>query len=298
VTREDGQAIVEWMGLVAVVALILTAAIAARPEVDGRSLGGLIASRLSCSIGDGCAGRDRALEAAYGPSDAALVRTHLPGLVYEPGERQVPVDWRKCRDTGCAVAPDDIDLDVHRTDAGDRVTAFTRLVKRGDQRYIQYWFYYPDSNTTLASSDRIWRHSPLLRLGGLVLNGSTEYPGYHRDDWEAASVRVGDGGHPAIRVTSHGHWQWCKRSRCRERWGPSSGWTRVSRGSHAGHVAVGSRDRAQLPGVDLHERTTTPESVRLVPLETIDRAAYRRLDPDIAPPWLKDAYRDPDSPRS
>jgi hypothetical protein len=298
VTREDGQALVEWMGVVLAVALILGAAISVAVAADGRSLGGLIANRVLCSVRGDCAGRDEALERAYGHSGAALVRRHLPGLVYEPGERQLPVDWRDCRDIECAIAPDDGDLDAHRTGAGHDVTVFTRLQRRGGRRYVQYWFYYPDSNTTFAGSDRIWRYSPLLRLGGLVFRGTSDYPGYHRDDWEAAAVRVDPGGRTAIRVTSHGHWQWCKRSRCRGRWGPSRGWTRVTRGSHAGHVAVDDGGRAQVPGLDLRERSTTPDGVRLVPLETIDRSSYRRLDPDISPPWEKDAYRDPRSPRS
>jgi hypothetical protein len=298
VTHDDGQATVEWVGVVLAVALILGGVLSVGLTADGRSLGGLIIERIACSAGSRCAETDRAVERAYGPSDAALVRKHLPGLVYEPGERQLPIDWRECRDVGCATAPDHEGLDAHRTDVGLRVTVFTRLQRRGDRRYIQYWFYYPDSNTGLAGSDRIWRHSPLLRLGGLVFKGTSDYPGFHRDDWEAASVRVGPDGIPAIRVTSHGHWQWCKRPSCRDRWGPARGWTRVSRGSHAGHVPVGSDDRAQIPGPELHERTTTPDGVRIVPLETLDHTAYRRLDPDIAPPWHKDSYRDPRSPKS
>lgn len=280
-----------------VVALLLLVAMASATAIDGRSTGGLIAHRLGCSLRLSCSHDDGGLEARYGPSDAALVRRHLPGLMYEPGERQVPVDWRECRDIGCATASDDRDLDVHRSETGHRVTVFTHLVREGSRRYIQYWFYYPDSNSTFAHSDRIWRYSPLLRLGGLVLNGTASYPGYHRDDWEAASVRVAPDREPAIRVTSHGHWQWCKRSSCRGRWGPSRGWARVSRGSHAGHIAV-EGDRIQVPGPKVHERTTTPDGVRLVPLEGVDRDTYRRLDPDIAPPWRKAVWADPRSPES
>jgi hypothetical protein len=238
-----------------------------------------------------------ALRRAYGERDAALVRRNLPGLVYEPGERQIPVDWRECRAIECATAPDDRELDVHQTDTGGRVTAFTRLLRRGSERYIQYWFYYPDSNTTWAGSDRVWRHSRTLQLVGLVLNGSTSYPGYHRDDWEAVSTLVRGDGLTQTRVTSHGRWQWCKWKGCRDRWGPSNGWARVSRGSHAGHIPLDGR-RLVRPGDGLRERTTTPDGVRLVPLESIDRRVYRRLDPDIAPPWLKDVYRDPLSPKS
>ena len=95
---------------------------------------------------------------------------------------------------------------------------------------------------------------------------------------------------------------------CRNTWLPSTGWTRVSRGSHAGHVpwklgvalGVGSRTGIRIeprsplyPGVDLRERTTTSAAIRLVPLETADRGAYEPLDPSITPPWRKQVYTDP-----
>jgi hypothetical protein len=280
---ERGQASVEWVALVLLVALAAGGLLATVPDVDGRSLGGALAHRLACAVKGGCADGDDALARAYGVSDAELVRRHLQGLVFEPGERQIPVDWRECRAVRCAVAPDDRDLDVHRSTAGHRATVFTRLLRRGDRRYIQYWFYYPDSNTTWAGSDRIWKHSAVGQVGRLV-TGSDRYPGYHPDDWEGAVVRVEADGRTAVRVTSHGHWQWCKRG-CQDRWGPTTGWTRVSRGSHAGHVPV-SRSR---------ERTSTADAIRLVPLEAIEQDAYRRLDPGISPPWEKDAYENPES---
>jgi hypothetical protein len=273
--------------MVLVASLVLGALGATVPAVDGRSLGAALAHRLVCSVKGTCGTGDRALARAYGERDAALVRRHLQGLVFEPGERQLPVDWRDCRAVACAVAPDDRDLDAHRTDAGLPATVFTRLQRRGGRRYIQYWFYYPDSNTAWAGSDWVWKHSPGLQGLGALVTGSTAYPGFHRDDWEAAAIRIGRDGRAAVRVTSHGHWQWCKRSSCVGRWGPANGWTRVSRGSHAGHVPLSGRE----PG----ERTSTPDGIRLVPLEAVDRDPYRRLDPDIAPPWRKDAYENPES---
>jgi hypothetical protein len=91
----------------------------------------------------------------------------------------------------------------------------------------------------------------------------------------------------------------------------------VSRGSHAGHVPYRSEpvweDPAKagwrryvpkkgpprrvplLPGRDLHERITTGEGLRLVPLETLDRRDYRPLDAGVTPPWQKEPYRDPES---
>jgi hypothetical protein len=94
---------------------------------------------------------------------------------------------------------------------------------------------------------------------------------------------------------------------------PSTGWTRVSRGSHAGHVPWRVRlryesvrdhgratravpERPLYPGVGMRERTTTAAGLRLVPLETLDRAGYRRLDPRVSPPWEKRLYHDPLAP--
>jgi hypothetical protein len=76
-------------------------------------------------------------------------------------------------------------------------------------------------------------------------------------------------------------------------WGPATGWTRVSRGSHSGHVPTDSDRNPRVPGRDLHERTSSSYDIRLVPLETVDRDSYRRLAPDVTPPWLKDAWKDP-----
>jgi hypothetical protein len=285
---ERGQASIEWVALTMVLALALGGLLSAIPVVDGRSLGGTLAHRFVCAVEGGCADGGDGLARAYGSRDAELVRRHLQGLVFEPGERQLPVDWRACRAVECAIAPDDRDLDVHRTAAGMPATVFTRLLRRGDRRYVEYWFYYPDSNTTWAGSDKIWKHTPIGEIGRLV-TGSDRYPGWHADDWEGAIVRVEADGRAAVRVTSHGHWQWCKRGACAGRWGPVTGWTRVSRGSHAGHVP------GKLPGAELRERTTSADGIRLVPLETMTKDAYRRLDPGISPPWEKDAYADPES---
>lgn len=279
----------EWIALVVLVVLAISGFLAATPAVDGRSLGGALAHRVTCAVKGGC---DDDLRHVYGAADADLVRRHLQGLVFEPGERQIPIDWRRCRDVACAVAPDDRDLDVHRSDAGLPITVFTHLSRRGDRRYIQYWFYYPDSNTTWAGSDRIWNYSPPGQIARLV-TGSDRYPGFHEDDWEGAMVRIEADGSAAVRVTSHGHWQWCKQRRCVGRWGTPTGWTRVSRGSHAGHVPTDAE-----PGNGLRERTATPDAVRLVPLEGIDKGRYRRLDPGISPPWEKDAYVNPEAPSS
>ena len=138
---EGGQTTAEWTGLVLLVAVALGALLAFARDVDGRSFGGFLAHRVVCAARGGCADGDRALARAYGERGAGLVRAHAPNLVYEPGERQLPVDYRRCRRTGCADAPDDRDLDAHRTEGGERATVFTRVIRREGRVYIQYWLY-------------------------------------------------------------------------------------------------------------------------------------------------------------
>lgn len=317
---ERGQATIEWVGLVCLVAVALGALTLVVPRVDGRSYGGFLSHRLLCAArGSPCG--DGLLRRVYGPSDAELVRRFAPGLAYERGERQLPVDFRHCRAVACARAPDDPDLDAHRTDAGRRATMFTRVVRSGGRTYIQYWLYYPDSNSTVLASDRAWRVASRV-LPGPALFGRPppRYPGFHPDDWEGHQVRIDRRGRVSVRSTSHGHYQWCKQAECRGRWGPPTGWTRVSRGSHAGHVplersAVGpgarpggragkprggrpTRYAPRIPGLNLRERTSTAEGVRLVPLERMDKRGYRRLGEGVSPPWRKRAYDSPEDPHS
>jgi len=310
---ERGQATIEWVGLVLLASLALGALVTAVPVIDGRSFGGFLSHRIFCAIRGNCNTGEAGLARAYGEEDARLLREYAPDVVYEPGERSIPVDFRSCREAACAAAPDDPDLDVHRSDAGLPATVFTRVIRRNGNTYLQYWFYYPDSNSTAAGSDRLWDAGP-GQLGA-------DYPGYHRDDWEGYQVRLGPAGEEDVRASSHGHYQWCKESSCHNVWGPRTGWTRVSEGSHAGHIPLeretvggdsalplggGRAERAlrgppsyryepQLPGLDLHERTSTAEGFVLVPVETIDRGAYRRLDDGISPPWEKAVYEDPES---
>lgn len=317
---ERGQATIEWVGLVLLASLVLGALATVVPVIDGRSFGGFLSHRIFCTIQGRCDPGQAELARAYGDEDAALLRAYAPDVVYEPGEDSIPVDFRSCREAACAAAPDDPDLDVHRSDAGLPATVFTRLIRRDGNVYLQYWFYYPDSNSTVARSDDLWDLGPKQF-------GFGEYPGYHRDDWEGYQVRLDHSGEATVRTTSHGHYQWCKQSECHDLWGPRTGWTRVSRGSHAGHIPLerqtvprrkgrspppsapgraGGAHRGpptyryepSLPGLDVRERTSTADGLVLVPLETIDRSTYRPRDEDISPPWEKEVYEDPESNHS
>jgi hypothetical protein len=320
---ERGQATVEFAALVLLAALALGALAATSARFDGRSFAGFLAHHMTCAMKRDCHRGEDLLARAYGPDDADLVRDLAPNLVYEPGERQLPVDWRHCRRPACAEARDERDLDVHVTDAGERATAFTRLIRRGARAYLQYWLYYPDSKSVWAASDWFWERAwEAARHRGLA-SSTPDYPGAHRDDWEGYAVRVEPDGRVLARVSSHGHWTSCKKEgRCEGRWAEATRWTRVSRGSHAGHIpfrtevlgpspgvapqlvlapgAPGTRVRQMplLPGHDLHERTTTAEGLRLVPLETLDARGYRPRDQHVRPPWQKGAYWDPESDES
>jgi hypothetical protein len=277
---ERGQATVEWVGLLLLVAVALGALPSLGLRLDGRSFGGFLAHRIVCAVRGGCDDGDLELARAYGSRDAALVRRHAPGIVYEPGEPSLPVDFRRCRSHRCADAPDDRDLDAHRTQGRERATVFVHLIRRGGRTYIQYWLYYPDSNSTWAGSDKLWNHSALRLLA--------RYPGFHEDDWEGYQVRIDRDGRVYARATAHGHYQGCKQRSCRNRWTEPTGWTRVSRGSHAGHIP-------KEPG---RERTSTAEGLRLVPLEPLERLPYRALDRGVKPPWLKGVYGEPGSDSS
>ena len=84
------------------------------------------------------------------------VREYAPSIVYEPGEKEIPIDFRRCRATNCGDAPTARSLDVSQTSAGMPATAFTHVLHQGGSTFIQYWFYYPDSNTTWAGSDKAY----------------------------------------------------------------------------------------------------------------------------------------------
>jgi hypothetical protein len=58
---ERGQATIEWLGLVAVAALLLGALAAFRAPQQDRELGAAVARRISCASAGGCAERRAAL---------------------------------------------------------------------------------------------------------------------------------------------------------------------------------------------------------------------------------------------
>ena len=303
-TSERGQGSVEWIALVALVALTLAGLVAVGVRVPGTALARAVASRILCvaALADWC-GDEPALIAAYGTEVGKLVREHMPTLLFERGSRAVPVDFRRCRETACGAASRR-GL-VRRTDAGLPIVAFVHVVdcrhdqaelteaegadcsgSRAGRLYIQYWTYYADSAT----------------LRGVPVVGRK---GYHRDDWEGVQIRLGPDGLGDARASSHhgynqrpgpvGGWasdlgldslrgaEEAVGLRAANGWGAETRMLVVSGGSHAGSTA----------GIPRFDRLAPGHSVHLIPLEPIAAASDAGFA--VSPPWLKRVWRDPEA---
>lgn len=303
--EERGQGTVEWVGLVAVVALLLLAVVAAGARVPGAALARAVASRILCAVAlaDRC-GDEPGLIAAYGSDVGRLVREHMPTLFFERGSRALPVDFRRCRSSACGDGS--ARGLVHASDAGLPVTAFVRVIDcrdasaeaaeeagadcsspRAGNLYIQYWMYYADSAT----------------LHGVPIAGDS---GYHRDDWEGVQIRIGPDGRTDERASSHHGYNYAQSvanagsdagigplkaaaealgARPRNGWGSETRLLVVSGGSHAGNA----------DGFLRIDRVTPGRRVHLVPLEPIaieEGDAHRFA---ISPPWGKQVWRDPEA---
>lgn len=140
---------VELAGLTLLIALLMGAAISAiaasGPEQAGPELGSALARKLRCAprLPEPC-WRDP-LTDAYGRPLAGLVRALAPTPREIPGPSGaslVPVDFRYCRRSSCAVLGDRVDL----TTSNRRVTAFTSVVddrRATGEVEVTYWLYRP-----------------------------------------------------------------------------------------------------------------------------------------------------------
>jgi hypothetical protein len=281
---ERGQSTVEWLGLVALVALVLAAlAWVAGTRIPGLLFAKTIAEKIVCAVRltEDC-GFAPELKAANGAELAALLQAHAPALLYEDGMTALPVDYRRCREDDCAAGPGE--GVVARSSSGERPVAFTHAVdcrpeaaaateaaggdcsgERAGNLYLQYWLYYPGSATAEGST-------PLkgpIRTVSSKLGHST----YHPDDWEGYQVRIGPAGRFARASSHHGYG---------DGWGPESGAYYISGGSHAGNARTGKTV----------SRTTKDHRLRLIPIETVagrDSASFA-----VSPPWRKRVYLDPE----
>jgi hypothetical protein len=299
---ESGQGTVEWIALIFLVSLLVLALGAAvGVGLPGTELVKALASRLVCAVGlDGsCDPQETRLASAYGDEVAALVSEDAPTILYEPGMRALPVDYRRCREDACAEGAEE--GEAWRSRTGEPTVAFVRVVDcrvgsttagancsgaRAGNLYLQYWLYYVDSATM--------RGVPLVGSGG-----------YHRDDWESVQVRIGPAGGVDERASSHHGYNHAAGpanagaeagidvlrglaealgARPRNGWGPSEGLLRVSGGSHA----------SSAEGYFELDRIAPGPSVHLVALEPI-AAAGRPYRFAVTPPWRKRAWTDPEA---
>jgi hypothetical protein len=301
---ERGQSTVEWVGLLLFVALLLIGLVAIGVRIPGTALARVIASRILCaaSLADSCDRDEPVLIAAYGTEVGKLVREHMPSLLFEPGSRAAPIDFRRCRSTRCGDGPEQ--GFAHRTDAGLPVSAFVHVIDcrpnsaetseaegancsgaRGGNLYIQYWTYYADSAT----------------LRSIPVVGEE---GYHPDDWEGVQIRIRPDGSIDERASSHDGYNYDEGAanwgsdigsgalrgiaeaagvRPVDGWGPETHLLFVAGGSHAGN-AFDLRDV---------ERLTLGSRVDLIPLEPIAIASDAHFA--INPPWRKKVWRDPEA---
>lgn len=310
---ERGQGTVEWVGLVAVVALLIVGLVGVGVRVPGTALARAVASRILCAaaLAERCGDEPR-LIAAYGTEVGQLVRRHMPTILFERGSRALPVDFRRCRASECADGS--ARGLVHESDAGLPVTAFVHVIDcrvggegdridladaegqaaqldcsgpRAGSLYLQYWTYYVDSAT----------------LRGVPIAGAK---GFHADDWEGVQIRIGPDGRIDQRASSHHGYNHVQSlanmgsdagiaplsdaaetlgARPHDGWGPETRLLVVSGGSHAGNAN----------GFLRVDRITPGRRVHLVPLEPIAEDAGGDYRFAVSPPWLKKAWRDPEA---
>ena len=203
--------------------------------------------------------------------------------------RALPVDYRSCREDPCSLGPDGGAIEA--SDSGEPVTLFAHPVdcrpgaprrpapspgvgtpdcsgSRAGNLYLQYWAYYPGSDTK-AFGDA----------------------GFHQDDWESFQLRITPGQTDARASSHHGYnygggpanWLSDAGISDHDAWGPDHGLYYVSGGSHAGHA---DDDAAA-------ERWTPADAIRIVPLDPI-AAAHPGTSFAISAPWRKHVWTDPE----
>jgi hypothetical protein len=141
---ERGAASVEHAGLALLIALLVSAGVAALatspPGGETRELGTAIARKMRCAPRlPGPCWRDPLIE-AYGRPLGGLARALAPVPVAVAG--LLPVDFRHCRSSSCALPGERAEL----TASNRRVTAFLAIEDRRRQDgtvQLDYWLYRP-----------------------------------------------------------------------------------------------------------------------------------------------------------
>ena len=272
------------------------------PVVDGRSFGGFLSHRIVCAVRGRPVRTATRWRARTGAEDAELVRRLAPGRGLRAGRapdaRSTSAAAARSR---CAAAPDDRDLDAHRTDAGGRPPCSRASSAAAGAPTSSTGSTTPTRTRRVAGLGRDWARGPRAVRGGW--RSAAGYPGFHRDDWEGYQVRIDrDGTHRRARdlprpppVVQAGRVPRTAGGRgragraCRAAATPAT-----SRSSARSPARAAARRRARaarggcaratarLPGVDLRERTTHRRGHRLVPLERLEKRGYRRLGEGVS----------------
>ena len=270
--------------------------------VDGRSFGGFLAHHVVCAATRPLPRGERGCSSApTARDDAAMVRGARAEPRLRAGRAPAPVDWRGCRRPGCASAPDD--------PRARRATAATRRRARHGVHPPDP-ARRPALHPVLALLPGL-EHRP-GRVGpglGAVL-APAAHPRARarharlsrlpRDDWEGVFVRLDPDGSdlgarqlarplPGLQVARlPGPLAPHAPAGCASRAAATRATCRSgsSRGRRSGpqpripryipppgSPVAAAAARPLFPGRDLNERTTSGEGLRLVPLETRDRAA-------------------------